>query len=184
MTTTYVLRDVASDLTGGADFSNSLTVATAGSASIALTILNLATETSFAWTPVGEPGAAGVTGDYSVEVRVVTANADLNLSIQLRRVNSAGTVQASSSATAEQTMSATGVLTFTFTALDLGTWAAGDRLRVDYIFRDTSVHANESAAIGANTTNEEVVTPWTIVATTKKRTTAALLARRRFSQVP
>lgn len=159
MAITYVLRSLASDLAGGADFSNQLTEATAAGAEITIAVANTATETSFAWTNAGEPGADGATGNYTVEVRVVTENTEINISVQLDRVNSAGTVQASSSASAEQQASA-GVKTFTFTALDLGTWSAGDRLRVRYISRDTSVHGNESYGIGANTTDEQVVAPF------------------------
>jgi hypothetical protein len=97
-----------------------------------------------------------------VEMAVATGNTNVQLSVTLHRVNSAGTIQTSSSASAEQTATA-GVKTFTFTSQSLGTWATGDRLRVDYTYRN-SAHGGQSFDAAHGGTDNEVIAPWTTAA--------------------
>jgi hypothetical protein len=78
--------------------------------------------------------------------------------VTLHRVNSAGTIQTSSSLSAEQTATA-GVKTFTFSSQSLGTWASGDRLRVDYRYRNAA-HGGQSFDAAHGGTDNEVVAPW------------------------
>lgn len=161
MAQTYILRDTASDLTGGAEFNNQLLLTTGADGDIVFTVAAAATDIGSGFTEPGVPGTDGATGDYNpVEVEVEVGSTAIELSIQLHRVNPSGVVQTSSSASAEQQATA-GIKTFSFTALSLGTWAAGDRLRVDYRARSTAAHGNTSITIGANTIDQEVVTPFT-----------------------
>jgi hypothetical protein len=55
----------------------------------------------------------------------------------LARVDAAGVVQATSALPAEQQMNSGGLKTFAFAGLNLGTWNAGDRLRVEYRLRNS-----------------------------------------------
>lgn len=167
MTTTYVpfkggLGD--SDL-GGTGFNDQFAkrLVTSGysSESESWTISTNTTEKSSAWTEPGEPSAAGATGDFTVECNVTTGNTDAYLSIQIHRVNSAGTIQNSSSVSSEQQATA-GLKTFTFSAQSLGTWASGDRLRVDYWARNASTMTTANISIEHGTTSAEVIAPWPV----------------------
>lgn len=163
MARNYWLLSTASDLTGGADFTNLLAhnyvvgTPTATQYSIA----GNATETSFGFTAPLEPGTAGsITGNYTVLTNITVANSSVFMSVGLDRVNSTGTVQTSTAATAEQALAAAGEFTFTFTNANLGTFAITDRLRVRYIFRNSNMGGQLftmqfNTAFGA--TNETIV---------------------------
>lgn len=163
MTTTYNRRDIAETCPGsGADFDHQLLTALGTSADTTVTVANLATEDSYATTPSGEPGSDGQTGDYTVEVQVNNGDNNIFASIALRRVNSSCVTQQTSAFSSEQQASG-GLLTFNFSAEDLGTWAAGDRLVVIYRFRSAKEHGGDASIdIEANTVNAEVVAPWTL----------------------
>ena len=133
MATRHFLSSTNSDLTGGADWNKYVRYNTSGAAStIAASIAQNAIEVQRAFTEPLHPGTkASVTGDYTVRVKVTVGNANANIAITLHRINSAGTIQASSTTTANQAASA-GTKTFTLTSVNLGTFAETDRLRVDY----------------------------------------------------
>jgi len=160
MATTYYLSNTNSDLSGGADFSKKLLPSTETANTINFSVAKTSTETSYAWTEPGVPGTSGMTGDYTVEVYITVGNANMTVAANIHRVNSSGVVQ--SSATAASAVTATaGLKTFNWSSQSLGTWAAGDRLRVDYIFT-VSGHQAQSLTIQTGTTDTEVVTPWTL----------------------
>jgi hypothetical protein len=161
MPTVYYLKATNSDLTGGADYTKRLddTVASAGTLSVPLAPGG-GNEDSLAFTPSGTPGAAGVTGNYTVEVNVTTAASSTTVQVAVARVNAAGTQQAISSFTATQSTGATGVKTFTLNSINLGTWAAGDRLKVVYRWRNTHSSATRTPVIQTGTTSTEVTAPW------------------------
>lgn len=161
MATTYILKTAASDLSGGVHFNNELSTGTETPGSLSPSITKASTEDSYGFTVAGEPGASGTTGDYTVEVNVTTGNTSIEISTAIHRVNSAGTFQAEGAASTEQT-AAGGLLTFTHTAINLGTWAAGDRLRVVYRFRNTHAHSAQAFTMETGTTDAEVVAPWTV----------------------
>jgi hypothetical protein len=172
MAKTYYLSNTDSDLTGGADFSKELTTTAGGDVTITgstFSVSSGSTEVSYAWTPSGDPGTNGATGNHTIEFDITTADTDIWLSCQIHRVNSSGTVQTSSSVTSEQQETTAQVYTFTFTSQSLGTWASGDRLRVDYRFRSARPHGNSTVGINGGTTDAEVVTPFTVPTTTIPR---------------
>lgn len=176
---TYVLSNIASDLSGGADFSLALIVPEGTLTPQNVSVNAQTTEVSYGFTEVGEPGLNGTsTGTFTVECNVTSGNANIVVSAQLRRINSAGVVQASSSTSSEQSGGSTGVKSFTFNSPALGTWSAGDRLRVDYVFRSTASHGNNSVDIELNTANAQVITPFanvtpaTVTPTTVSRAVA------------
>lgn len=158
----YFLSSTNSDLTGGADFTRSLFPNNNSAATtFSVTVASSVTETSYGFTPPLDPSTSGTTGDYTVNVDVTTANSNHFLSIVLNRVNSAGTVQTSSTASAENNITTTGIKTFTFTNLNLGTWTSGDRLRVDYRFRNSGMN-NQTSAIGVDDPDCNIITPFTV----------------------
>jgi len=159
--TVYVLKSANSDLTGGADFNKELYPGSETAGTIAVSVAASATDISYGFTKAGEPGLSGVTGNYTVEMNVTVANSNIQLSAAVARVNSAGAQQAISSFTAEQSAGTTGVKTFSFTGIDLGTWASGDRLRVSYKLRN-AVASVQSVTIGTGTTSAEATAPWTV----------------------
>lgn len=160
MARNYFFTSSNSDLTGGADFSRYFYPNPEASGNTGLiSIAQATTETSYGFTPELHPGKAGtVTGNYTVNVDITTANTNIFLAIQLHRINSAGTVQTSSSASAEQQLSTTGVKTYTFTALSLGTFDSTDRVRIDFLCRNNAAHTASTFAIGY--TNTLIITPW------------------------
>lgn len=158
----YFLSGTNSDLTGGADFSRALFYNNnAASTTLSVTIAGSATETSYGFTPLLHPSIYGATGNYTVVTNVTTSNSNIFLSIILNRINSTGTVQSSSAASAENNITTTGSKTFSFTNINLGTWASGDRLRVDYLCRNSAMN-NQSFAIGINDANTNVQTPFNV----------------------
>jgi hypothetical protein len=161
--TAYYLSSSNSDLSGGADFSRKLVTAVESASTIAVSVAASSTETSYAFTEPGIPGVCGRAGPrpYTVEVNVTVLNANIQISVNLARVNSAGTVQRAWKASAEQSAGSTGVKTFSFTDVDLGEFGYGDRLRVSYIFRNTAGSV-QSVTIGTGTASEEVKAKWIV----------------------
>lgn len=158
MAQTFYLGSTASDLTGGADWNRYLEQTTETAGTVNAPVAAGATEVQYGFTRAGVPSGGIVPGDFTVELENTQASTARHASIQLHRVDSSGVVQASSSISAEQTLSPTGVKTFSFTGVDLGTWSSGDRLRVDYRFRNSGGLAS-TFIIRTGTTDTEVVTP-------------------------
>jgi hypothetical protein len=165
MSAVFYLRNIDSDLSvGGALFNYDLLQQTGTAADISTgSIAATTTVFGYGFTESGIPGIDGATGNYTIRINVTTGNTNFQLAVQLNRVNSSGTVQTSSSLSAEQQGTA-GVKTFNFTSLNLGSWVAGDRLRIDYRFRTTNTHGTNSLSFGTNTTDEQVDTPFIIAA--------------------
>lgn len=160
MAITFYLSNTNSDLTGGTNFNKQLNTATESASTISQTLGNSATATNYAFTNAGVPGVGGVsTGTFTITVNVTTANNNITIAIALARVNSAGTQQAVTAYTATQSAGTTGVKTFTFTDPALGTWAAGDRLRVQYQFVNAAMN-NQTVVIETGTVSTSVDTPF------------------------
>jgi len=156
---TYYLRDSASDLGGGADFSVELLDSTTTASSLSPVIAQGATETSYAFSDVGVPNNADwETGTITVEVNVTTADSDAHLDISVSRVNSSGTVQETSSLAGEQNLSAVQVYNFTVPSKDWAAGAAGDRIRINYAFRSSALHGNITPTIETGTVDTEHIT--------------------------
>jgi len=149
MSTLYYLSADNSDLSGGADFNKKLVTSGETSGTQSLSFTANQAKTSYGFTEPGLPGTLGQTGNYTVTVNIPTTNAQGRLAISLSRVNSAGTVQSTSASTAEQTTNSA-TLTFSLTSINLGTWSAGDRLRVNYEFRNNN-NMTQAWAIGFGT---------------------------------
>lgn len=161
MAVTYRLRDLASDLAGGADFSSIADQTPAAAVGLVVSVAKAVSEDSVAYTRATEPGLRGTsTGTFTVNVNVTTGNTSISLAVALARVNSAGTQQAITAFTAAQAATA-GPLTFTFTDPALGAWAAGDRLKIVYRFTNSQTMSAQSCTIEANTISAEIATPFT-----------------------
>lgn len=157
---TYYLTGTNSDLSGGVVFSKSLKKTTGSAGSITVPVSNSATEESYGYTDAGVPNNAawGSGLSFTIKVNVTTASSSIFLKVRVSRVNSAGTVQQSSSYTAEQALSSTGVKTFSLSSVSFSGGSATDRIRVDYSFRSTNSHGGSaSVVIDDGTTNESVV---------------------------
>lgn len=162
MPSTFILKNIASDIGGGNDFSAELSAGETAAGSLSVSVAKSGTEDSFGHTIAGEPGLRGTsTGTYSVEVEVITANTSVSCAVAFARINSAGTQQAISAFTASQGMGTAGaVLAFSVADTALGAWVAGDRLRVVYRFVNTNTMSAQSVAVGTGTANNQVVVPW------------------------
>lgn len=152
----------SADLSGGSDFNLYLDPETSAAGILYVTVAASSTETSYGFTRSGDvPTGITAVGNYTVRVGIKDSSADelLTLDVRVRRVNNSGTVQASSSVTSQpQDVAREGVRTFLLPSVDLGTWSAGDRLRVDYIFVNASGGA-QTTGILAGSTDCEVITP-------------------------
>jgi len=162
----YLLKAAASDMGGGADFSAEVSQDAETAGTRTGSVAAGATETSYGFTPPGEPGLLTWTaGAWVVKVDVTTPHANVVLAIRLRRINAAGVVQESSPAPTsvdEQALGVAGVRTFVanFGGLAWTKGATTDRLRVDYLFRNTDGGAAHSVTIATGTINTEIRTPW------------------------
>ncbi len=159
-TSTYVLRSTSSDLSGAPEFNLKLIVGTGTPANRNVSIASLAVEEGYGFTEPGDPGLSGSLGSrsYTVKVDIVTANANLTLRIFLARVNASGVVQSGPlEIGAETTLTTTGIKTFTG-SVDLGTFAAGDRLRITYRWKNT-VASTQACDIKVDGTSDALV-PW------------------------
>lgn len=164
MAETYSLTNTNSDLSlPGDNFDKEMSRSPAAASTLAVTVATNTTETDAGYSPSADPGTDGGTGaqNYTVTAEINTGNNDLQLSVQLARVNSSGVQQSASGFSSEQQATA-GAKTFTFNSLDLGTWAAGDRLRLELRLRDTSVHGNENLTYDIETSGTRVDAPWTV----------------------
>lgn len=126
-------------------------------------------------TPTGDPGASGTnTGTFTVEVNVTAADSNIDLSVDIHRVDSGGTdagvAGLTSGGSSAVTLGATGLLTWTVTNPVLGTWATGDRFVVQLIFTNTSMHATATASYTIRSADAEVITPWGAATNTKTYT--------------
>jgi hypothetical protein len=102
---------------------------------VTVSLTSTQTASGFAYTPVNRPGGLGRIGTYSLTFVVITGNSQCRVSWRVHRINSSGTIQNTSSTTAEQVTSA-GTLTSSLTGVNLGTWAPGDRLMLEFVFRN------------------------------------------------
>lgn len=143
----YYLSSSASNITSGTLFNLSLLPNVIGAAdSVTVTLASGVTVTGSGFTPPLHPGTSGRVSSYTTIVEVSTGAAQIQISVIARRVNSAGAIQTSSAPTAEQTANV-GPLTFTLANTNLGTWAAGDRLQLDYLFRNNQAHGGDRTAV-------------------------------------
>ena len=158
MSATLVLRGASSDLNFGGLFDRLLAEGTETAGSITVALAASQTGAGYAFTPADFPGLQGAAGDYTVKVNVTTGNNRIFISVLVARVDATGVTQASSGLSAEQAATA-GVKTFTFAGLDLGAWRVGDRLMVQYRFRNSQNMSN-TTVIQTGTANATVTTPW------------------------
>lgn len=159
----YFLTSATSDLSGGADFSRVLGNIIASQTTLSISIAANATETSYGFTEPLVPGTNGnVTGNYTVQADVTTANSNITCAVTLRRINSAGTVQTSSSAVSGVSFGTTGVKTFSWTSLSLGAFSSTDRLRVDFAFTNSAAHTASSFALGFNDPDAFILAPFPV----------------------
>jgi hypothetical protein len=157
----YFLSNINSDVTATGDFSKELLPnITGATTALSTTVGANSTETAFGVAETLDPGTAGtVVGDYTFSVNCSTAGTNMNVGFRVARINSAGTLQTESALSTEVLLTSTGVKTTTLTAVDLGTFASTDRLRVTYAFRNAG-SGNRTAAIDANSVNTFVMTPF------------------------
>ena len=164
MSRIYYLSSTNSDLSGGLDFNLNLTTNIGSTPStVTQTTAVGATDVARSFTQPLHPGLGGDNGTSSetVTIDVSTANSLIFLSLQAHRVNSAGTVQTSSSVTAEQQLSATGIKTFTIVwSVSKGTWTSTDRLRIDFRTRNSGM-GNQAVAFNTNDADSRVNTNFT-----------------------
>jgi hypothetical protein len=134
----FFLTNTTSDRTGGANFNLTLSTTSVASATSAFSCSANATEADFAWTVVGTPGAAGLsTGTFTVKRVITAAHANLRFNVGVARVNATGVVQSGPVMSTEDA-GGTGTKTWNIVNPALGTWVAGDRLRVTYQTRNVS----------------------------------------------
>ena len=161
---TYYLKQKNSDLPPpgtGSGFNKEISAETENAGSITVPVANSNSEFSQAYTKLYKPNNADwETGGITVKVRVTTANSNIHLKVQAERVNSAGGGTGDQSAeTAEQTLSATGVYTFSIASKNWSAGNCGDRLRIVYWFRSSQAHGTAASVVIETGTTDTEVTP-------------------------
>ncbi len=170
---TYVLREAPSDLpiggVGANQFSKALTTGAGAATPQTVSVPgNSDTLESFAFTASGDPGTNGRGGDYAVVVNLTGGHASVKLKVRAERVNGITGVTypgtgpgglAVSAWSAEQDASA-GIKIFSlYDVTTLGSWLAGDRLKIVYHFRNTGNPARD-ITFEFGTNNETVSVPF------------------------
>lgn len=155
MPRTYFLYSTNSDLTvAGATYNKyflpNLINGPAATAQ-SITIAGSSNLTASAFTYQFHPGDHAQTGSYTASLQISTANTNAFLSTRWHRINSAGTVQTSTTSSAEQQLSSATAYAFNWGGVNLGTFANTDRIRVDYMFRNSN-SKNQNAAFQYNQT--------------------------------
>jgi len=144
---TYYLRSDNSDLSGGTDFNNKLLSSGGSQGPIDIDFDLLEQRTSYGFTEPNVPyNNDWETGGFTVKVNISSGDINIACKISVSRINSSGAQQQVTTETAEQTMTA-GVKTFDVTSKD---WSAGnytDRIRVNYMFRNTSVKTTAAITV-------------------------------------
>ena len=167
MTTTYYLTLTASDLSvPGRNFDNTLEMVAPGAATLqTLKVANGGTDTDYGFTEPANPGEDGTSGDFTVVVEVNVGDSLMDYDTAVSRVDSGGAVQGGPVTSDGGVQVATaGTLTYAFTAPSLGTWVAGDRLRVTF-----TMISNATMGGGIRMTHDigsagtRVVAPWDVV---------------------
>ena len=156
MPTTYRLQNTTSDLNpAGAEEFRMEVSATTATGSTLFTIGGLGSTIGYGFTAAGVPGTSGVTGNYVVEFDCDT-NANVRIEITLKRVNSSGTVQTTGTTKSGSTV---GQGSYSWTSENLGTWASGDRLRIDFNFFNDDA-GSQNVTIYYGRTTGEITVPW------------------------
>src|SRR3989344_1901095 len=157
---TYYLKSKNSDLTvAGGDFDKEISADTETAGSITVSIPPDTIERSGGHTKPYKPNNADwETGSITIKVKVTTANSNITLSILARRLSASGSILQSSGFSSTQTLSTTGVFTFTIPSFD---WTAGnctDRLMIDYNFRNTATHGSAQSVVIESGTADTAIT--------------------------
>jgi hypothetical protein len=163
--TSYSFSNDASDLTG-ASVNKKLVTAGATSGTWAGQSLvsqsvnsgNSVVDGSF-FTESGVPSTNGsnLSGTIIVvSIDITTGNSNLRYSARAVRVNSSGTEQAWGSLSAESASGATAAYSFNVETQNLGTWASGDRLRIEVRMRNNSTSTGQSATFTYNSASSYV----------------------------
>ena len=159
----FYASNSTSDLSGGADFNFKLLETTSASGTFDVSVLKAATETSYFYTELGIPGAAGIEQGvaYSLKMNVVTGSSSMNCKCWLSQVDASGGLLYGSPESELITLTS-GVKTFNWgTGGYLGPWSAGSRLRIAVDFINLAAHATTVVTLGFNTTDSEFTTEWT-----------------------
>lgn len=81
------------------------------------------------------------TGSFTARMEITSAASNTTVAARVHRVNSSGSIQASSSYTAEQSSAATGTVNFpAITNPALGSWASTDRLALEFRVTNNNPH--------------------------------------------
>ncbi len=155
---TYILKIANSDCAFAEEFNKEISSGTESADSISINVARDGTDAGRGYTPTGVPNNNDwETGDITVEVNVTTADMNMDLSVQVGRINSTCLIQQSTAFTAPQTLGSTGVFTFTFSSINWSAGSTGDRLRVVYRFT-TAAHGGADVVIETGTTDTEIIT--------------------------
>lgn len=158
----YFLTSETSDLTGGLDFNLELEPNITSTASaLSVSVAQAVTEVSYGYTSALDPGQAGsVVGNYTLSINVTSGAADMTMTFAVARVNSTGTQQTVSTASASMDLSTAGVKTATLSNINLGTFLSTDRLRVSYTFINGAAHNARTVGINRNSVDSYILTPF------------------------
>src|ERR687898_294444 len=110
--------------------------------------------TTYVLGPTNTDLSVSPSGDYSKRLDDTAGGAAALSSAEVAQATSAFTATANTTAALK---------TFTLPSINLGTWAAGDRLVVIYEFAGGGTMGNVSIGFEVGSTLAEVSAPWTIV---------------------
>jgi hypothetical protein len=174
MSTTFVLTDTNSDLATiiGAVHNKKALAAAEGGTSLDITLSGGGTGKAVWYT---EPSVPNLTqwpaGDYTLSADIDATGADITYTLELHRVNSAGTLVGALGTSG--TLSGTGLKSFTKNIASPITTNAGDRLVGWLSATRAASHGNQTLTISVNGANDQLVGAWSPAGTTFFQTIAA-----------
>ena len=141
--THYCLTSIDSDLSGGDYFDKELRLnPEEAETTQAVVVSSSSTETSYGFTSLNSPGNDDwETGKFVAKVTTTTNASNLNLSISVSMVEADGSVVTTSSTSNEQNLDNAGTYIFIVPSIDFSPGNITDRIRVNYIFRNSSLAA-------------------------------------------
>ena len=157
----YILSDLSIDLSGGDDFDLRLFFGVGRPApnEVTVAVVSGATEISYGYTIADHPqNNDWATGTIDVRVLINTSSLAMFLAVDASRISATGTVLETSAQTAEQLLGDPIGYDFAIPSEDWDPGSFTDRLRINYHFRNDSVHGQASVKIAINSIETDVTT--------------------------
>ncbi len=155
---TYIIKTADSDCDIQVAFNKVMSSGTESANSVSVTAPQGSNHHGQFVTPSGVPNNDDwETGVVTVEINVTTADMNMEMQLQVRRVQSGCIIEETKGFTANQTLGSTGIFTYTTASHNWAPGAVGDRIVIRLRFT-TGAHGGATIVFETGTTDAEIVT--------------------------